>query len=453
MGFFDRFTSRKPDQPATPAPAPAAAPTPEPAPKPAISGGVMPRLAEARTKLAAKDLAGAMAIYEEVLAAAGDRADVLMTLSADLGVTGHLKELIELVAPRYDAERHGPAAGLNLLQAYLAVRNTDAAQHLLDLLFSLGRPELEERLIGFSRALADIHAAEESAEYMPAEAAKIALVSISKPIWFYGLEENAAALLPAKEGRLRRVAFAQCALPGTPDALDRAAKPEDALGRLCRGLPLWFAEAFAFSAGYDPIAAVGTQGQHYALFPNDWIAENIRQINESAGGTLDYVVTSSLRNRNDDCELTLRIWEVKKFRELKAFTVRWTPATADTELRRFHEGFRNYMEWTALPAGQGLPYSTPTAPLAYVQALGAELTLFLGEKGILAPEHTAVDVTPFFAAAQANPDDARAQLALITALQRLRARGAVVDDAAVAHARTWLAGPGAQAAGVSALRL
>src|ERR1700722_17733771 len=97
------------------------------------------RLHAAREKLDAKDLAGALAIYEEVLAVAGDRADVLVTISGDLGSTGHAGQVIELVAPRYDADRHGPATGMNLLQAYLAQRDAGAAQHILDILFSLNR--------------------------------------------------------------------------------------------------------------------------------------------------------------------------------------------------------------------------------------------------------------------------------------------------------------------------
>jgi hypothetical protein len=140
MGFFDRFNSKKAGpvvQPATSAPESAAAGAP------AASGGVKPRLAVAREKLEAKDLPGALAIYEEILAGgAGDRADVLVAISGDLGSHGHVAEIIELVAPRYDADRHGPATGLNLLQAYLAVHNADAAQHVLDILFALQRPEL-----------------------------------------------------------------------------------------------------------------------------------------------------------------------------------------------------------------------------------------------------------------------------------------------------------------------
>lgn len=417
----------------------------------------MPRLAEARTKLDHKDLPGAMAIYEEVLAAAGDRADVLVTVSGDLGVHGHLHEIIELVALRYDAQRHGPATGLNLLQAYLAVRNAEAAQHLLDILFALQRPDLEERLFGFSNAIADMMATEShaAAAPLPAPASnKINLVTISKPIWFYGLEEAAPHLLPKKEGRLRRVAFAQLALPGQKNLAELRDQPEEELGRLTRALPLWFAETFFFSAGYDPMAALGLwESGGYALLGPEWAAENIRQLNESNEGGLDYAVTGALRNAHDDYELVLRIWEVKKFRELKALTVRWTPATANESLRQFHEQVRAYMEWTPLPAGHGLAYAAPAAPLAHLGALSASGAFFLAQKGVLPRERVVLDLAPLARAAQAMPDLAAAQLALVTALLRARALGVEVEPSALPHAQAWLGSDAAKVLGVAEIKL
>lgn len=463
MGFFDRFTGKKAAAPASapaaptpsPAPAPTAAPTTptaSPAPAAATAGGVLPQLAAAKARLAARDLPGAMAIYEQVLATAGDRPDVLLTISGDLGTHGHIRELIELVAPRYDADRHGPGPGMNLLQAYLAARSPEAAQHLLDLLFSLNRPELENRLIGFSRALAELSVSDAAPAGDLDAGTKISLVSISKPIWFYGLENHAASLLPTRPGKLRRVAFAQCALLGETNLMERAAQPEEVVGRFTRGLPLWFADTFNFSANYDPIAGIGLFApKHYALFPMEWAAENIRQLDESAQGGLDYVITFALRTRNADYELTARIWEVKKFRELKTFTTRWTPANADAVLAQFHQQLKTYMEWQ--PANGGLGYAPPAAPLSYIQALGSSLTLFLGEKQMLAPEQVVAAVDLFLKAAQANPADARAQLALVTALQRLQARGTTVDEAAFAHARAWLASDAAKTAGVSDIAL
>lgn len=452
MGLFDRFSSGQKPQP-EPVPA---APT---ADKPNLAGGVLPRMNDARAKLEARDVAGAVAIYQEVLASAGARPDVLVSLSGELGSRGHVRELIELVAPHYDAQKHGPATGINLLQAYLATRQIEAAQHLLDILFALNRPELEERLFGFSNALGELMAGHESAapsaEQLadsPEEPYKVNLASISKPIWFYGLEELASHLLSPKEGKLRRVAFAQCSLPGLADAAARSARPEDELGRFCRGFPLWLAETFAASAGYDPIAAIGLSNRRqYVLFPSEWAADNIRELNETSSNGLDYVVTSSLRNRHDDFELTLRIWEVRKFRELKQFTIRWTPASADQVLGQFHEQFRLYMEWAAMPQGYGLAYAPPTAPTAHIQALGATLTQFLGEKGALAPEQVVAGSAVQLQNARANPDDARAQLTLVSTVIREKAHGAAPDPAALQHAQAWLASDAAQKADAAAL--
>jgi hypothetical protein len=445
MGFFDRFAGK---QPATTTP-PTQVETPvDSAPvSPALAGGVRPRLVTAREKLEAKEVPQALAIYEEVLAVAGDRADVLVTISADLGLNGHISEIVELIAPRYDAERHGPATGLNLLQAYLALRNADAAQHVLDILFTLNHPELEERLHGFSNAIAELIHAEklgldappgEAAAEGPAEPPRINLISISKPIWYYGLEAL-AGVLPVKGDRLRRVAFAQLALPDVPELMELAKQPEEELGRLCRALPLWFAETFYFSPHYQPMAAIGTFGRpgesgHYALFPTEWTVENLHQLVETTEGGLDYIFTGALRRQDGDYELILRVWEVKKFRERKQFVVRWTPATADAELAKLHESLRAFMEWSPYPAGTGLKYTPPAHPAAWLQVLGTSLTLFLGEKKMIEPGQLVLTPDQFEAVAQHAASNEAASLAWLTLrarAQRLGLAPAVMGEALV----------------------
>ena len=451
MGLFDRFTTNKPAGHPSPAAAQPAVPEPE---KKAAAGGVLPLLAAAHEKLEAKDLPAALAIYEQVLAVAADRSDVLMTISADLGTAGHVREVVELLAPRYDVDKHGAAAGINLLQAYLVTRNAEAAQHLLDLLFSLQRPELEARLVGFSNAISELFISENEATEHTVPEKKVSLVSISKPIWAYGLEAWHERILPRAEGRKRRVAFAQLTLPGLADLQERAARPEDELGRLSRAVALWLAETFSYSAGYESTGAFGLMGQeHYALFPLEWTAENLRQLNETSGTGLDYIVTGSLRAHNADYELSLRIWEVKKFRELKTFAIRYTPSTANEALAKIHGQLRGYMEWTALPAGNGLAYVPPADPLAYLLALGASASLFLGGKGLLPAAQLRLETAPFVLAAQNNPGDVRAQLALVTALLQLKALGAPPDETALAQARAWLVSDAARDAGVIGVEL
>lgn len=433
MGFFDRFSSRKPE------PASAAGPTTGNSPiadiaAAAPASAVQPRIAAAREKLAAKDLPAAVAIYEELLASgAGDRADVLVAISGDLGSHGYVSEIIELIAPRYDADRHGPATGLNLLQAYLAVRHAEAAQHVLDILFALNRPELEDRLHGFSNAIAEIIAEPEQIAPgssggggLPGTASKIGLITISKPIWFYGLEPLIDQILPPKEGRLRRIAFAQLALPGYDGkaaGADAPKQPEDELTRLSRAIPLWFAETFYFSPSYAPAGAVAImtspQGEHHhVVFNAEWTTENLRQLVETSEGGLDYIVTGALRGASGDYELLLRVWEVKTFRERKTFNVRWTPSTADSSLTQIHSQLRAYMEWS--PSSAAFAYTIPSQPRAWLDLLGASLGLFLVEKSILPREHLAPIGEDLRAAGQRAGMNEASALAYVT----LRARAA-----------------------------
>jgi len=423
-----------------------------PVPTPPAGTGALARLRQAREALERKDMAGALAIYEEVLASAGDRADVLVTVSGDLGVTGHPGEIISLVAPRYDAQRHGPATGINVLQAYLALHEPQSAQHVLDLLFALGRPELQERLLGFSNAIADMMLLEAEGAMAPAppagaapegETTKIELVSISKPLWYYGLE-SVPNLLPPKSGRLRRIAFGQLAILGLKDFAEAVKQPENELGRLSRGIPLWLAEMLFFSANTSTLAVIGTQQrEHYGLFPVEWTTEHIRQLIETAEGGLDFVFTGALRQEHGDYELVLHLWEVKKFRERKSFVARWTPATADQALAQLQAQLRTFLEFTPYPAGEGLAYDPPEKLQAYIETLGAGLTLFLGEKKILSPAHLVIPAeVAGRAAALAAESEPAALLALglqararHLGLAALPAPAALAATPAVAQAR------------------
>ncbi|MDR0902122.1 MAG: hypothetical protein LBM92_05065 [Opitutaceae bacterium] len=501
MGFFDRFkkTARPQPQPApasaqpaapagvpaaadaTPAPAgaPVFAPSSDPLqpgssaslvqPPPELAAGVdaaaapdapaLPAelsnapvktlLLAACEKLQARDLPGALAIYETLLRDAGDRADVLVTLSADLGTNGHIEQIVELVAPRYDAERHGPATGINLLQAYLATRNTTAAQHLLDILFALDRPELEERLHGFSNALAELIEAEKNGALAPPASVRadgstaappaqktVNLASISRPIWAYGLEA-VPGVLPPKEGRLRRVAFCQVSQLGVTDPMERAARPEDAAARFTRGLPLWFAETFYFAPHYAPFAVIALMDDTgYAVFPAEWTADNLRQLVSTSADPIDYVFTGGLRDNNGDCELTLRVWEVKKFRERKQFTARWTPATIDAALAGLHKTVCQFMEWKPYPAGPA--HDGPASPAAWCDTLGASLSWFLADKKALPPGQLAAPAETAAALAARAAAGARESLAWLTFRDRAARVGSPETLPAPALAETPL---------------
>ena len=451
MGFFDRLSGKKNATPSTLGEPPSTAATTERQ----AAANVVARVAAAREKLDAKDLPAALAIYEELLAVAGDRADVLVAISGDLGARGHVGEIIELVAPRYDAERHGPATGLNLLQAYLVTRNADAAQHVLDILFALNRPELEARLHGFSNAIAELinerHAPlDPGAVQQVAAVAKVGLITISKPVWFYGLEPLAAQILPPKEGRLRRIAFAQLAVPGAYENIGEAMdRPEDELGSLSRALPVWLAETFYFSPAYAPVAAVAIMNRPGRstipmIFGAEWTEENLRQLVDTTDGGLDYIFSGAVRVVEGGHEVMLRVWEVKKFRERKTFSAKWTAATADAELAKLHEQVRMFME--CAPGGGGLAYVAPVHPRAWLDTLAVSLRSFLIEKNVLPAEQLGVSADALAALGQHAASGEAASLAWLTLRARVAKHGiaappapALADSPLVAQAASQLA--------------
>jgi hypothetical protein len=272
----------------------------------------------------------------------------------------------------------------------------------------------------------------------------ISLASISKPIWAYGIEDL-PQLLPPKEGRLRRVAFAQLALLNLPDFAEKMTAPEDDLARFSRGFPLWFSETFYLCPHYSPIAAVGMLGkEHYAIFGMEWTTENIRQLAETTSEGLDYVFTGALRHQTGDYELVVRVWEVKKFRERKTFTARWTPSTADTGLAKLHEQIRLFMEWAPYPSGSGLTYKPVAKPFSWCETLGTSLSLFLAEKQVLPQNQVVVPPAVLLqAAAQASASELES-LAWLTIRRRAALLGvpelpteepALFDSPLVAQAR------------------
>lgn len=209
----------------------------------ALPGSWRPQLWLARRALQqAKDLSAAMAYYHQALQRLETvPGDVLMQISGDLGNAGHLMELLELCAPRFDAKVHGLTVGNNLIKAYVDTGQADLARRILEQLYAQQRPDWKQMLLYWDGEIDKL-----DKNYGPVEGAQqpeISVLVLEGPIW---AREGTpfSEILPAKNEGAVKVAFLCGSVELAPEKkTDKVtSQPTDAEGRFTRALPLYLAE-------------------------------------------------------------------------------------------------------------------------------------------------------------------------------------------------------------------
>ncbi len=450
MGFLaSLFGQKNSPAPRAAAPRPAAVPLAapeEPAePAPGTLGSTAPvldeatlaaLLAEARAHLERKDLPAALQLYEQIAAADLDLSGPFTTISGDLGATGHIEAVIEFLAPRYDPASHGLPAGINLLQAYLHQRNPVAAGELIDLLTPLiATYSMRDRFDGFRTAVQQLLAATPAEASGPARSAAtdIRLISISRPIWTYGLEDG-ENLLPTKNPRARRIGLMPLALVVEGTKPNTMAPPDHPLAGVVRGLPLALAEVCWFCAGYRPVAMSGlTPDNTLLLSPMVFRGEQIRRLFPRDQEPLDYAIAGTVHSTADGrlAALEFTIWDTRKNKLLKALRHEGPDALAQAWPQVLA-----YIEATK-PSTAPLAYTAPADPLGHAAALDEVAHFFLAEKGVLPVEKLAPHaprLAALAAHATAHPGAPAARLAFFATLRHCANLGLEVPPESAATA-------------------
>ena len=235
----------------------------------------------ARMALRSADLPIALEMYDMALDNAGDPTptDLLMTMSGDLGNTGHLEAILRLAGPRFVARVHGLQVGNNLIQANLDQGHIDAAAKILEELYAMQRPDWKDTLSFWDTAIAKARVTKRQSEAQTPLG--YAMLPVPNPVWLKP-ESPAVELFRVPEHPELKVSFLGCSI-STPAAADQ---PEfqlsDRPGRLSRAVPFFLAE----QARFRNAAEVTT------LVP--WItAEPGSFIVNGAGWTDEEVVTSA----------------------------------------------------------------------------------------------------------------------------------------------------------------
>lgn len=196
----------------------------------------------ARGELSTGNLDGAKALYGVALDHAPKPlpADFLMQVSGDLGSRGHLMELIEFTGPHFVPEWHGLPVGNNLIKALVDTNNLVAADQVKAALYALNRPDWKDALAFWDIEIARVRTAQANTAGA-AQEIQIGMLRIDGPIWSPPGTPG-RALFSEKSATAPKVTF----LGGTAEAPEQEGENRlqlgDAMGRMTRSLPLFFAE-------------------------------------------------------------------------------------------------------------------------------------------------------------------------------------------------------------------
>ena len=240
-----------------------------------MQGSWLPQTYLGRIALEQRDYPQAYRWYQRVLSSPEPQDYALFMISADLGRYGFAAQIPELLANFYDVEKNDIHIGLNLLQSYVDVNDSESGQALLKQIRRHDSPEIHEYLEGFADAFSredreggpiGIQAVQTPSQtvgqevpvmtQLDEEAIDVSrlprAVQIDVPVWkrdLYEMED----FLPNIEKR-RRVGvymYADTSARGIPlPPLEGAVHPSD----LAVSLPLFIGERLLFTTHYAPIA-------------------------------------------------------------------------------------------------------------------------------------------------------------------------------------------------------
>ena len=245
----------------------------------------------ARGELNANNLARAKELYAEALARSPRPTppDFLMQMSGDLGAKGHLVELVEFTGPNFLPEYHGIAVGNNLIKALVDLGDLNTAEHVKASLWSQNRPDWKDALSFWDGEIGRRRVAGAP----DAQPLQVGMLRIDGPIWLPP-GSPARQLFSAKSASAPKVTF----LGGTAEApenpVENQAQVADALGRMTRSLPLFFAEQVemrtaATGRAMIPWAVAPVSG--FVVSGQRWPDETAVQATQVPENASDYVVT------------------------------------------------------------------------------------------------------------------------------------------------------------------
>ncbi len=270
----------------------------------ALPGSWRAQLSLARQALKAGELDEAQVLQQEALSRCGRPVppDMLMQISGDLGMNGHLVELVQITEPLFEPAVHGIQVGNNLFRAYLDLGQLDQARDLINKLYAQQRPDWRDALAAWEAQAAT---AGHAAAPPPGEgkSLRIAILNIEGPVWL-NLAAPGAELFEAKEDYSLRIAFlGSSGEAGKPGGAQAERQLSDGAGRLSRTMPLYLNEQVHLGTDERAQTLVPwiaeKEAAGFVFSGSPWAPETAVQIASASEQRPDYVVTTHVRAPDD----------------------------------------------------------------------------------------------------------------------------------------------------------
>lgn len=238
----------------------------------ALPNSWRPQLWLARLDLSEGKVDAAAAIYRDVLARVPGESDVLVMASGDLARANQPDLIGELIAPRFQAGRHHPHAGLALLQYFAQTQQEDKGSALLHQMHLHYGHMIGDQLQPFTAEFDRQRLAKLPPPAQLAPNARIGLYRLDRPIWYAGLEDP-QWLLPQKAADSKQILVMALAVDGQPSLPPGR---EDELGRLTRSVPLFLAEHIWLSTPHRGTATLPmAEAGGWAVMGRPWPEEQL----------------------------------------------------------------------------------------------------------------------------------------------------------------------------------
>lgn len=275
----------------------------------ALPGSWRPQLWLARHALQTRKTEEALKLYRDCLNRVGNPvpADLLMQMSGDLGNTGHLPEILQLVAPHFDARTHGLPVGNNLIRANLDLGQLDAARRILDQLYALNRMDWKQTLSFWDTEIGKAQVA--STNPVPQAELQITMLTNEGPIWLKP-SSPAAELFPVKLPESLVIAFIGSSVETPTNSKRVERQMADDKGRFSRALPMFFAEQVEFHSrarSQTLMPWITNEGGGFVLSGVPWKDEDAANYSRQTQVKSDYVVVCHLKAPSEIWTLELRL--------------------------------------------------------------------------------------------------------------------------------------------------